>query len=438
MFGVAFVHNNRCYYYDANKNHILEISSELFKELKKNDVSQKRSEDYCFLEQKGYFKCSPIQHIELGSMDFVMNYCERNLTHLILQITQKCNFKCRYCTFAGDGSFERTHQEKNMDFNTAKKSVDFLLNHSIDSQEIQISFYGGEPLLNYDIVKEVIIYSQKQCKRKKCYYAITTNASLLNDEMVDFFATNDVQLDISIDGPQEIQDQFRRFSSNGKGTYRYVLNNILRVRSRYPGYYDRAVFFHPVINPNSNLDLISSFLKSKLGTIDDHIRFSKINTAGLKIIFDNNSSKPLNETAIIENTIGSKLYQTFLQEFLNKSRIPSTYHHGGPCMPGSKKLFVNTEGVFYPCEKVNERYSTNIIGNLDEGFNFQSIYRMYNIGQLTKEKCKSCWCIRFCKLCIADIQGSSMEEIVKRKEMACDYQKKQFIRAIKYRVDGIV
>lgn len=130
LFGHTFVCGNELYYYDANKNTIIKISQSLFEEIhniNKNNAST-HSKEYCALHKKGYFRHSPIRKIELGSINELRSRCERNIVHLILQTTQQCNFKCRYCTFAGNGAFERTHTNKAMTFETAKHAIDFYLN----------------------------------------------------------------------------------------------------------------------------------------------------------------------------------------------------------------------------------------------------------------------------------------------------------------------
>lgn len=434
LFGHAFVCDNELYYYDANKNTIIKISKSLFKEIyntNKNNVTN-HSDEYCALQKKGYFRYSPIRKVELGSFNELKGRCERNIVHLILQTTQQCNFKCRYCTFAGDGSIERTHTNKTMTFDTAKHAIEFLFKHSADSKEVLISFYGGEPLLEFELIKNCILYSEKLFLVKKCVFAIATNASLLNQDMVHFFVNHNVQLDISLDGPEDVQNFSRRYAANGKGTFGNVHEKMVYILNEYPNYYDQYVYYHPVISPNSDISRISAFFENELHTDDNHVMLSNINTSGLNIIFDLNGDIQENNSLLGAE---SKFTDFFDSVYMDKRPISHTYHHGGPCVPGSKKLFVSTDGLFYPCEKVNEQYSNNVIGNIHDGFDYNRIYNLYNIGALTESKCKSCWCIRYCKMCIADIQGCSIEQTIKNKTMACEYQQRRALDMMKMKIN---
>ena len=436
LFGHAFVCGDKLYYYDANKNTIIKINKSLFEEI--HNTSRNRvtvhSAEYLTLQGKGYFQYSPIRKIQLGSIDELRSRCGRNIVHLILQTTQMCNFKCRYCTFAGDGSFERTHTDKTMALNTAKKAIDFLFEHSADSKEVLISFYGGEPLLEYELIKSCILYSERLFLVKKCIFAIATNASLLKDTMISFFASHNVRLDISLDGPEEVQNFSRRYAVNGGGTFKNVFDKVVYILKKYPEYYRQYVYFHPVISPNSNIKRIYTFFKNELCANDMHIKLSNINTSGLNIIFDTFGNIPGNDNN--SQKIGSNLDDFFDSVYMDKRAIPYNYHHGGPCVPGSKKLFVSTDGIFYPCEKVNEQYTSNVIGNIHDGFDYQRIFELYNIGVLTETQCKSCWCIRYCKMCIADIQGSSIEQTIRNKMLACEYQRKNILDMMKKKINS--
>lgn len=435
LFGHAFVCDNKLYYYDANKNTIIKITPRLFEEIydNNNKNTKEHTEEYCALHDKGYFHSSPIREIKLGSIIELQSRCERNIVHLILQTTQRCNFKCRYCTFAGDGSFERTHTNKTMTFDIAKCALDFLFKHSVDSKEVLISFYGGEPLLEFELIKNCILYSEKLFIVKKCVFAIATNASLLKRDMINFFASHNVRLDISLDGPEDVQNFSRRYAVSGNGTFRSVYENVAYISKEYPDYYSECVYYHPVISPNSDISRISAFFKNELHANDKHVMLSNINTSGLNIIFDSNGDIQGNNNSLPGTE--SEFIDFFDSVYMDKRPISYTYHHGGPCVPGSKKLFVSTDGMFYPCEKVNEQYSNNVIGNIHDGFDYNRIYNLYNIGVLTESKCKSCWCIRYCKMCIADIQGCSIEQTIKNKIMACEYQKRRVLDMMRMKIN---
>lgn len=440
-FGVTFFHKNRYFYYDTNKNSIIEINKELFSEIKLNQCDKESfgflSQDYSSLYDKGYLHSSPIKNVELLSKERIREQCDNNVMHLILQVTQECNFLCRYCVFAGSGIIERTHSNKIMLYDTAISAINFLYKHSVDNKSVIISFYGGEPLLNFDLIKQCIEYSKQKFKIKKCDFSITTNGSLLTKEKAEFFVNNDVMIFVSLDGPMAVQDMNRRFLSNGNGTFNIVYNNLKYIKDLYPDYYHASINYIPVVSSSSNLDEIKSFFITELGATSNNIRFSKLNLSGLSLLLDENISINENNKSDDKSVLNNKKYDSFLETYNKKHSIPSTYHHSGPCIPGSKKLFVTTNGDFLPCEKVNERYDINKIGDIYSGFNYDNIYNMINIGRLLGEMCRECWCIRYCATCIADTDGENIESIIERKLKICSFQKSQIINAMKKKIDEL-
>ena len=141
-------------------------------------------------------------------------------------MTQNCNFRCKYCVYSGaENSYQRVHSNKVMNWNTARKAIDFLWEHSIDSKDVNIGFYGGEPLLEFDLIKKAIEYSRKKFMGKEISFSMTTNGTLLTEEIIRFLSKNKVQLVISLDGAKEINDENRVFK-NGSGTYDRVIRKI--------------------------------------------------------------------------------------------------------------------------------------------------------------------------------------------------------------------
>lgn len=110
-----------------------------------------------------------------------------------------------------------------MDWNTAKKSLDFLLEHSIDNEIVNIGFYGGEPMIEFDLIKKCIEYAKEIFKGKDIQFSITTNGTLINKKIIRYFVKNKVNLTISLDGPKEVHDKNRRFC-NGSGTFDKIIS----------------------------------------------------------------------------------------------------------------------------------------------------------------------------------------------------------------------
>nr|WP_298684068.1 radical SAM protein [uncultured Methanomethylovorans sp.] len=134
-----------------------------------------------------------------------------SLTQLLFNVTEDCNLRCKYCVYGGNHSIRREHNIKNeLKWNVAKQAVDFFLKNSQDSEAKFITFYGGEPLLKFSLIKNIIVYASKI--DPKVRFALTTNGTLLNPERVHFLIDQKVTITISIDGPDEIHNKRDRKS----------------------------------------------------------------------------------------------------------------------------------------------------------------------------------------------------------------------------------
>lgn len=151
------------YIYDACRNEFVPVGNELFKYilhlLGKNEESQcfnrNTKEQYDKLIEKGYFQNKYISKIYHPYTDCLELLLQRNMSQILLQVTQSCNFRCTYCIYtASIDGMQRKHNNKHMSWDTAKKAVDYLWQHSIDSDTVTIGFYGGEPLLEFDLIKK--------------------------------------------------------------------------------------------------------------------------------------------------------------------------------------------------------------------------------------------------------------------------------------------
>lgn len=127
-----------------------------------------------------------------------------------------------------------------MSFELVKRGIDFLYNHSMNCEVVNVAFYGGEPLLEFELIKKSIEYAKEIFRTKKIIFSLTTNAVLLTDAMMRFFRENDVLLTVSLDGPQNIHDKSRIFA-NGKGSFEIVYRNLCYFKENYLEYFNHNV-----------------------------------------------------------------------------------------------------------------------------------------------------------------------------------------------------
>lgn len=181
------------YIYDANRNEILAVSKDLFNYIsevqagKVCHASYKSDQEFQLLQSCGYCCDSPLQDIAYPSIDLLKVKLERNIRMLTLQLTQSCNFRCDYCIYSGNSSYNRAHSHNSMSISTAKHAIEFFKMHSIDNSNPVVAFYGGEPLLRFNEIKLITQYAEQVFEGKHISFRITTNCSLLSEEMVKFF-----------------------------------------------------------------------------------------------------------------------------------------------------------------------------------------------------------------------------------------------------------
>ena len=158
------------------------------------------------------------------------------LTTMVLNVTSKCNLACTYCyEYGEDRVVEPTKpMPRFMDDATARQSVDFLFQQSGENRVIYLNFFGGETLLNFPVLQRTLAYARERGAEtgKRVESSITTNGTLLKPEIIEWLAENDVTVTISIDGPKEVQDQFRVFHS-GKGSYDVMLPKVKELLQRH-------------------------------------------------------------------------------------------------------------------------------------------------------------------------------------------------------------
>lgn len=375
------------------------------------------------LINRGLMKKTFISEIEHPVVKDINALLDRGVNEIILQITKDCNFKCRYCLFANDTNTNRTHEKVDMSFETAKSCVDFLYEHSADASIVNISFYGGEPLLNFETIKRVVEYSNNKFFSKKIVYSMTTNGSLLTDSVIEFIVKNDFNIAISLDGPKNIQDKHRKFLDTGKGTFDVVYKCINELK-KYKNFFQNNVSFLPVVIDDEKYNnVLKFFLES--GVREENISPGKANFSGVDYIYADLGSNNSNIKSLSKENddINKSNIERLNMLYENKRKIPTNWHHKGQCIPGVNRLFIDVNGEFYPCEKVVED-GTLSIGSIKTGFDLDKIINLMNIGKLTENECKSCWAVHFCEICAMmciDIESHTISR--ERKLSICEAQK---------------
>lgn len=344
----------------------------------------------------------------------------QNLKSICLLISQKCNFKCDYC-FVHEGKYNE--KESLMDKEISFKAVDFLIENS-KTKNVEIDFFGGEPLLNWDVVKETIEYGYKVAKEngKRIRFSLTTNGALINDDRLNFLIENSVSLIISLDGPKEINDIHRKLD-NERGTFDLIFEKIKKIKN-YKGYYIRGTFTNKT----------KEIFKSALFFYENGFK----NISLEPVILEEENPLCLKEKDIEDVMLEYEKLGKYIYEEKLKGNLLNFYHFHvdlseGPCLgkmsfgcgAGVEYLAVDSKGDLYPCHFLKE-FEEFKMGNVFDGIDKDKKNYFIEINKLdSKEKCKSCWAKYLCGGgCIAHFYFLNKDPNIPREEF-CELQKKR-------------
>lgn len=357
-----------------------------------------------------------------------------NLKNIVFEVTEKCNLNCRYCGLS-EQLYQKYDVRKNRDlpFEKARVMMDYLLkiwneNYINDTNfPLIVGFYGGEPLLNMPLVKEIVKYiDSSNTAGRQIYYAMTTNAMLLN-KYVDFLAEKNFYLTISLDGDETSQSY--RVDRFGNNSYSQVIRNVKLLQQIHPAYFNgECVNFISVLHNRNDVEPMLDFFKTQfnktpqitpLSTNDigedkkeefrrmyQNKSQSLIKSTNCKAIEDKyflEMPKGLRLSHFLYNTSGNIYYnynQLLMQKFSND--VIST----GTCTPFSKKIFIAVDGKILPCERIDHDFEVGYVHDDFVELDYKYVAERYNY-YLSKaaDQCICCAVNSFCSQCVYHIDN---------------------------------
>jgi uncharacterized protein len=340
---------------------------------------------------------------------------------LILNVTENCNLRCLYCIYNGENPGFRDRSKKSMPYEIATQSIDrfieFINKNYVNTINLNpaISFYGGEPLLEFDLIKAVVNYCKKI--NFKANFNMTTNATLLNEDKIKYLVDNDIMISISLDGPRGEHDRNRPFA-NGKGSYKIVYNNILKLKEEIINQGKELKLPCGVlvtITHDTDLIKLNEYFCNDMDSSIDISRVSMENSTRdtcKPFVFSNFSNTFLTLQALYKakrlNRSKSDVDMKFFKKLFDNThgkitkRYVSPYGDfygdliGGGCVPGHK-ISVSHDGLFHLCERVSENFP---IGNCKTGFDEQkSETLLTNWSSAFLKHCRNCAFKGICRPC---------------------------------------
>ena len=401
-----------------------EIVSALSGKYGKEEVEEAIDEVQTLIDEESLFTKDTYEN-------YIMDFKKRPtvVKALCLHIAHDCNLACQYC-FAEEGEYHG--RRALMSFEVGKKALDFLIANSGNRRNLEVDFFGGEPLMNWQVVKDLVAYGREQEKLhdKKFRFTLTTNGVLLNDEVMEFCNREMGNVVLSIDGRKEVHDKMRPFRK-GAGSYDLIVPKFQQfAESRHQDkYYVRGTFTH------YNLD----FSEDVLHLAD--LGFKQISVEPVV-------AEPKEPYAIREEDL-PKLFEEYDKlavEMIRRHKSGEDFNffhfmidlEGGPCVAkrlsgcgsGTEYLAVTPWGDFYPCHQFvgNEKF---LLGNVDEGIlntDIRDEFKCCNV--YAKEKCRKCFARFYCSGgCAANAYNFS-GDICGAYDIGCELQKKRIECAI--------
>ncbi|WP_027431209.1 thioether cross-link-forming SCIFF peptide maturase [Lachnospira multipara] len=352
---------------------------------------------------------------------------------LCLHIAHDCNLGCKYC-FADEGEYHG--RRAMMSFEVGKKALDFLVANSGSRKNLEVDFFGGEPTMNFEVVKQLVAYgrSLEEANNKKFRFTLTTNGILLNDEIMEFANKEMSNVVLSCDGRKEINDMMRPVRSSGRSSYDIIMPKFKKLAEsrNQMNYYIRGTFTH------FNLD----FAKDVLHFADEG--FEQISVEPVV-------AQPTDDYAIREEDLDTlkEQYDILAAEIVKRKKAGKGFNffhfmidlQGGPCVAkrlsgcgsGCEYLAVTPWGDLYPCHQFvgNEDF---IMGNVDEGITKPEIRKMFKASNVyTKEKCKNCFARFYCSGGCAANSYNFHGNINDAYDVGCELERKRVECAIMIR-----
>ncbi|MGQ9701465.1 MAG: radical SAM protein [bacterium] len=365
--------------------------------------------------------------------EYLKDALRTKVGYMVLNITEVCNMRCEYCSFSGTYKYERTHSNRVMDDSVLFKALQFYLTHSRDSAVRSISIYGGEPLTSFDRIMEV-----KKLVGKECEIHIDTNGLLLGKkEIMEAVIKYNFYLQVSLDGPALYHDR-HRVDTNNKPTFERIVNNLRMIQKESPEYYRKNIHFAVTLSPDTDLFALNEFFEDYDLVKENRILVNSVNpydTTYFERFTENDYSLQRAQyeelrKEYIKRRIESQNPTAFERALFEKSLIflhlrkfdepYDTIGLNGSCIPGVRKIFVDTDGRIYPCERVSRAYN---IGNLDKGIEIDKILGIAEEYLRQSEGyCINCWAAKCCGACFSHGVKNNRFDI-ERKNEGCEVLK---------------
>lgn len=406
------------YVYDMNKNSVFKTNQQQYESLCKIKSGSNEVAVLNEFQKKGLLLESPVMKVEHPATQFLEYQLRHCVNSVTFQMSQNCNLRCKYCPYSDNDIYDnRARANKNIKWGTVQKGIDFLVSNSLDVDNLHIAFYGGEPLIVKELIIRAMKYATEQVSGKRISFGLTTNATLLDHEFAEAIKNYNISILVSLDGPKEIHDK-NRYYADGRGSYDVLYHNIKHIKENIPKVYEK-IKYNTVISPGSDYHKIFDFFRNNSDIFDlSKVGFNELSMNytdktfhyGEAYLEERNYETlkayllllgKLKKEPILYHKVDIENIFSFKEFFSPIKETPPIAHPSGTCVPGLKKLFIDVNGDFFPCERIDEQSTLMHIGNVEEGFDVEKVRKVLNVGAVTENACRNCWAFHCCSMCPA-------------------------------------
>ena len=349
---------------------------------------------------------------------------------MCLHVSHDCNLRCKYC-FASTGDYKEGRML--MSLETGKKAIDFLIEHSADRKFLELDFFGGEPTLNFDVVKKIVEYgrSREAEANKKFRFTITTNGVLLDDDMIEFINEEMNNVVLSIDGRKEVNDRLR-VRVDGSGSYDRILPNFKKLvdaRGNDKDWYVRGTYTKYNLDFSNDVmhlyDLGFDQISVEPVMADPEMPYA-ITQEDLPRIFDEYDALMEKITKVREN--GG--FINFFHFMLDLDQGPCAIKRLRGCGCGNEYVAIAPNGDIYPCHQFvgNEEYKMGSLNDNTFDMEMKKVFASAHV--YSKPECKKCWAKFYCSGGCNANNYIYAGDIHNAYKLSCEIQKKRLECAI--------
>jgi len=364
----------------------------------------------------------------------------RQRSHTVIELTQQCNLRCKYCTFGGGFKDHRMHSPKIMSEEIVEQAILAAIESGTEMEELSIGFYGGEPLISFDLLKHAVAFARLHSAGKALRFSVTTNATLIEKKTAEFLRDNDFNILVSIDGPKYMHDTYRVYA-DGRGSYQWAIRGLKNLLEIYPSEMHKHIGLNMVIPSIGWVKQLHELwndekwlprgIRAQVSVMDppdgllpppppDSTKWDDIRKYWLE-----STKAEIQDASSIYSNIFDRMF-AIIHQRPTFTGFRNSFFPNGCCIPAVRKIYVSVDGDYLICERA---HGCPPIGNLRSGVDINKVKQIVDEYVTNSyNECRNCLAISNCTLCF-DQAFESGKFSHERKRLFCENERATIVRS---------